>query len=91
MHGESKRPHTHDVRTLAVASTSGAEPVLISAGNDAQILAHSVPRFVQACSVASQSLSCHALGCTDAWPDCLNICVLCRLCTRITVLSSCSF
>lgn len=44
---ESKRPHSHDVRTLTVATISGRDPILISAGNDAQILVHSVPRFYQ--------------------------------------------
>ena len=48
MHAESKRAHTHDVRCLAVAAAPGAEPLLISAGNDAQVLVHSVRRFTQA-------------------------------------------
>ena len=48
MQGEAKRPHTHDVRALAVGACSGSEPVLVSAGVDAQLLAHSVPRFAQA-------------------------------------------
>ncbi len=56
--GEAKRPHTHDVRTLTIAACSGsAETVLVSAGADAQLLAHSVPRFAQATSSASLSIS----------------------------------
>jgi hypothetical protein len=44
---DAKRPHTHDVRTLAVVSLPDEEPLLLSGGNDAQLLAHSVPRFLR--------------------------------------------
>ena len=47
MFTESKRPHSHDVRTLTVAAVLGGDPILVSAGNDAQILVHSVPCFSQ--------------------------------------------
>lgn len=50
VHAESKRPHSHDVRALTVAAVPGLDPVLISAGNDAQILVHSVPRYTQVCA-----------------------------------------
>ena len=43
----SKRPHTHDVRALAMAATSSADEdgILISGGNDAQILAYNAGSF----------------------------------------------
>ncbi len=47
MHSQSKRPHTHDVRTLCMVSLPDEDPVLVSGGNDAQLLAHSVPRYTQ--------------------------------------------
>ena len=47
MHSQSKRPHSHDVRTLCVARLPDHDPVLISGGNDAQLLVHSVPRYTQ--------------------------------------------
>ncbi|KAK9835700.1 hypothetical protein WJX74_006180 [Apatococcus lobatus] len=46
-HLESKRPHTHDVRALAVVHVAGEEPLLASAGNDTQILVSCVLRFQQ--------------------------------------------
>ncbi|KAK9855784.1 hypothetical protein WJX84_010494 [Apatococcus fuscideae] len=46
-HLESKRPHTHDVRALAVLHVPGHHPLLASAGNDAQILVSRIPRFQQ--------------------------------------------
>lgn len=47
MFTESKRPHSHDVRTLTVVAVPGGDTILVSAGNDAQILVHSMPRFSQ--------------------------------------------
>ena len=47
MHSQSKRPHTHDVRTLCMVSLPDEDPVLVSGGNDAQLLVHSVPRYIQ--------------------------------------------
>ncbi len=47
MHSQSKRPHTHDVRALCVVSVPDEDPVLVSGGNDAQLLVHSVPRYTQ--------------------------------------------
>ena len=47
VHSQSKRPHSHDVRTLCVARLPDQDPVLISGGNDAQLLVHSVPRYTQ--------------------------------------------
>ena len=46
-HTASKRPHTHDVRALAMAATSSAEDdgILISGGNDAQILAYNAGSY----------------------------------------------
>ena len=41
MHSQSKRPHTHDVRTLCVVNLPDEDPVLVSGGNDAQLLVHS--------------------------------------------------
>ena len=40
----TKRPHTHDVRALAIAAIGGA-PVLLSGGNDAQLLAYPANAF----------------------------------------------
>ena len=44
---DSKRPHTHDVRALAVIHAAGEEPLLASAGNDTQILVSRVTCFQQ--------------------------------------------
>ncbi len=48
-HLSSKRPHTHDVRALCVASgkalPEGAR--LISGGNDTQLFMHSVEHFLK--------------------------------------------
>lgn len=41
-----KRPHTHDVRALALVPVA-QEPLLLSAGNDARVVAHSVPHFFE--------------------------------------------
>ncbi|OUS49586.1 quinon protein alcohol dehydrogenase-like superfamily [Ostreococcus tauri] len=43
----SKRPHTHDVRALVMAATSSADEdgILISGGNDAQLLAYNAGLF----------------------------------------------
>ena len=38
---DCKRPHTHDVRTLLTLASAGEAPLMLSAGNDAQLLAHS--------------------------------------------------
>ncbi|KAK9805376.1 hypothetical protein WJX73_008329 [Symbiochloris irregularis] len=42
---EGKRPHTHDVRMLAVVGRHEAEAVLLSGGNDARLQRTSVPNF----------------------------------------------
>lgn len=47
MHSQSKRPHTHDVRALCVVCLPDEDPVLVSGGNDAQLLVHSIPRYTQ--------------------------------------------
>jgi len=41
----SKRPHTHDVRALAMAVSPSGDGILISAGNDAQLLAYPAETF----------------------------------------------
>ena len=41
----SKRPHTHDVRALAMAASPEGDGILISAGNDAQLLAYPAETF----------------------------------------------
>ena len=43
----SKRPHTHDVRTLCIANTSDSDAVLFSGGNDTLLKAHLVKRFLK--------------------------------------------
>ena len=47
VHSQSKRPHTHDVRTLCVVNLPDEDPALVSGGNDAQLLVHSMPRYTQ--------------------------------------------
>ena len=47
VHSQSKRPHSHDVRALCVACLPDQDPVLVSGGNDAQLLVHSIPRYTQ--------------------------------------------
>ena len=43
----AKRPHTHDVRAMCVvAGKHCPSPRLLTAGNDTQVLNHSVPRFL---------------------------------------------
>ena len=41
----SKRPHTHDVRALAMATSPNGDGILVSAGNDAQLLAYPAETF----------------------------------------------
>ncbi|KFM24698.1 Cirhin [Auxenochlorella protothecoides] len=46
----AKRPHSHDVRALALAAGPGQAReggILLSGGNDAVLLAHSAPRFLK--------------------------------------------
>lgn len=43
---DSKRPHTHDVRALAVLAREGEEPLMVSAGNDTQLVLYNVARWV---------------------------------------------
>lgn len=45
----AKRPHTHDVRAMCVASGkhAGDAPRLLTGGNDTVLMAHSVPRFLK--------------------------------------------
>ena len=51
----AKRCHSHDVRALAVVSGRHApQPRLLSGGNDTQVLAHSVARFL--------NVSCSRVG-----------------------------
>ena len=59
VHSQSKRPHSHDVRALCVACLPGQDPVLVSGGNDAQLLVHSVPRYTQ---VGSLPMSLYSRG-----------------------------
>lgn len=42
---EGKRPHSHDVRMLAVVGRRDADAVLVSGGNDARLQRTSVPAF----------------------------------------------
>lgn len=61
VHSQSKRPHSHDVRTLCVACLPDQDPVLVSGGNDAQLLVHSIPRYTKVGSYGSRD-SPHGLG-----------------------------
>lgn len=64
-HLESKRPHTHDVRALAVVHVAGQEPLLASAGNDTQILVSHVLRFQQVHPLLTLSLA--SVPFADCW------------------------
>lgn len=44
---DRKQPHTHDVRSLATLLRPEADPLLLSGGNDGQIVLYSMPRFLQ--------------------------------------------
>ncbi len=44
---DSKRPHTHDVRTLVLVQRRAAQPLLLSGGNDAQLIAYVAPLFLK--------------------------------------------
>ena len=44
---ESKRPHTHEARFLAVVPSPSSGPLLISGGNDAQLFAYRIPAFTK--------------------------------------------
>lgn len=61
MFTESKRRHTHDVRALTLATFPGEEgPSLVSVGNDARFLVHSVANFTKACASPFKSSTCTA-------------------------------
>lgn len=42
---DTRRPHTHDVRAMLVLNPVGADALLVTGANDAQLFAYSVPRF----------------------------------------------
>jgi U3 small nucleolar RNA-associated protein 4 len=44
---DRKQPHTHDVRALAPLQRPDAEPLLLSGGNDGQVVLYSMPRFLK--------------------------------------------
>lgn len=44
---DRKQPHSHDVRALATLQPSDSEPVLVSGGNDGQIILYSMPNFLK--------------------------------------------
>lgn len=45
---DCKRPHTHDVRALALVAAPDRPTLIISGGNDTLLVACSVDRFVKA-------------------------------------------
>lgn len=45
---DTKRPHTHDVRMLVLVQRSGAPPLLLSGGNDAQLIAYNANALLKA-------------------------------------------
>ena len=47
MYVDIKRPHTHDVRVLLMLAPEGQLPMMLSAGNDTQLVVHNVKRFTQ--------------------------------------------
>ena len=42
---DTRRPHTHDVRAMLVLNPAGADSLLLTGANDAQLFAYSVSRF----------------------------------------------
>lgn len=44
---DAKRPHTHDVRVLLMLAPDGQQPLMLSAGNDTQLVVQKVNRFTQ--------------------------------------------
>ncbi len=42
---DTRRPHTHDVRAMVILTPPGADPLLLTGANDAQLFAYSVPHF----------------------------------------------
>lgn len=42
-----KRPHTHDVRAMGLVPLGGGRQVLLTGGVDAQLIAYTVPAFLQ--------------------------------------------
>ena len=44
---DAKRPHTHDVRVLLVLAALGQSPLMLSAGNDTQLIVHEIYGFAQ--------------------------------------------
>lgn len=44
---DRKQPHTHDVRSLAVLTRPDSHPMLISGGNDGQLVLYSLDRFLK--------------------------------------------
>ena len=47
MYVDAKRPHTHDVRVLLMLAPAGQAALLLSAGNDAQLVLHQVNSFTR--------------------------------------------
>lgn len=47
MYLDSKRGHSHDVRCMEVLRSRSGDRFLLSGGNDAQLLVHSVRAFSQ--------------------------------------------
>jgi hypothetical protein len=44
---DRKQPHTHDVRSLTPLLRPDAEPLLLSGGNDGQVVLYSLERFLK--------------------------------------------
>lgn len=44
---DTKRPHTHDVRMLLLVQRPAASPLLLSGGNDAQLIAYDANAFLK--------------------------------------------
>lgn len=45
IYADTRRPHTHDVRAMLTVTPPGADPLLLTGGDDAQLIAFSVPHF----------------------------------------------
>ena len=56
---DTKRPHTHDVRMLVLVQRPSAPPLLMSGGNDAQLIAYDANAFLKVCRSVWLSPSPH--------------------------------
>lgn len=66
---DTRRPHTHDVRAMLVLNPAGADSLLLTGANDAQLFAYSVFRF-QTVSPPADPVPCTEL--MLSWKPCVR-------------------